>query len=362
MTPADLSRTVVRAVRHAVERRELPREAAVGRVLERVVVQPTRPGGVGDYATPVAFGLAKVLGGSPGPRDVAEVLARRLGREPGIRSVAVTGGGFLNFFLAPDAGLVDAVRGAGPRYGYGDALAGRRVPVPEGPEPRARMYGEAVAALVRAQGGEPEAGGPAPAPLRRGDRDAAERFGGGAVRWAVLDTPSGETPDFHPVLLRQHEDNPFFRVRYAHARARALLRNAADLGFGPAGIAPPAATAPPAAPAPAAAGGVGTAAGTAPPAAAGTAAPTPLDPALTRALAEYPLVLEAAAHHRAPDRLTRHLATLADALLDAQHDVLPRGDEKPSVAHRSRLALAEAAGTVLAGGLSLLGLDAPEFL
>ena len=39
--------------------------------------------------------------------------------------------------------------------------------------------------------------------------------------------------------------------------------------------------------------------------------------------------------------------------------VLPRGDEKPSAAHRARLALAEAAGTVLAGGLSLLGIDAP---
>ncbi|MFJ5551499.1 ArgS-related anticodon-binding protein NrtL [Streptomyces sp. NPDC093225] len=358
MTPADLSRTVVRAVRHAVERRELPREAAVGKVLERVVVQPTRPGGVGDYATPVAFGLAKALGGGPGPRDVAEVLARWLGREPGISSVAVTGGGFLNFFLAPDAGLVDAVRDAGPRYGYGDTLAGRRVPVPQGPEPRARMYGEAVAALVRAQGGEPEAGGPAPAPLRRGDRDAADRFGGGAVRWAVLDTPAGETPDFHAVLLRQHEDNPFFRVRYAHARARTLLRNAADLGFRPtdgfesdsdAGRAVAAVAGETAV--------TSTAADD-----AGTPAPTLPDPALTRALAEYPLVLEAAAHHRAPDRLTRHLVTLADALLDAQHDVLPRGDEKPSVAHRSRLALAEAAGTVLAGGLSLLGLDAPEFL
>ncbi|NEE44301.1 arginine--tRNA ligase, partial [Streptomyces sp. SID8455] len=41
---------------------------------------------------------------------------------------------------------------------------------------------------------------------------------------------------------------------------------------------------------------------------------------------------------------------------------LPSGDEKPSAAHRSRLALAEAAGTVLAGGLSLLGISAPAHL
>jgi arginyl-tRNA synthetase len=42
--------------------------------------------------------------------------------------------------------------------------------------------------------------------------------------------------------------------------------------------------------------------------------------------------------------------------------VLPLGEEKPSAAHRARLALAEAAGTVLAGGLSLLGIDAPHHL
>ena len=42
--------------------------------------------------------------------------------------------------------------------------------------------------------------------------------------------------------------------------------------------------------------------------------------------------------------------------------VLPRGAEKPSATHRARLALAEAAGAVLAGGLSLLGIDAPEHL
>ncbi|MFC6983599.1 DALR anticodon-binding domain-containing protein [Streptomyces cirratus] len=84
--------------------------------------------------------------------------------------------------------------------------------------------------------------------------------------------------------------------------------------------------------------------------------------ALLRALADYPLAREAAAHHRAPERLVRQLVRLADALLDFQYDVLPKGDEKPSAAHRARLALAEAAGTVLAGGLSLLGIAAPERL
>ncbi|WP_276206205.1 DALR anticodon-binding domain-containing protein, partial [Streptomyces ossamyceticus] len=83
---------------------------------------------------------------------------------------------------------------------------------------------------------------------------------------------------------------------------------------------------------------------------------------LLTAISEYPHVLLRAATHRTPDRLARHLVVTADALLTFQHTVLPRGEEKPSAAHRARLALAEAAGTVLAGGLSLLGIDAPEYL
>ena len=53
---------------------------------------------------------------------------------------------------------------------------------------------------------------------------------------------------------------------------------------------------------------------------------------------------------------------VADATLALLPATLPLGDEKPSAAHRARLALAEAAGAVLAGGLSLLGIDAPEHL
>ncbi|NEB77047.1 hypothetical protein G3I40_17735, partial [Streptomyces sp. SID14478] len=86
---------------------------------------------------------------------------------------------------------------------------------------------------------------------------------------------------------------------------------------------------------------------------------------LVTALADHPRILLAAARHRAPDRLARHLVDVADAFLgDARlhAGVLPRGEEKPSAAHRARLALAEATGTVLAGGLTLLGIDAPAFL
>ncbi|MFE2166538.1 ArgS-related anticodon-binding protein NrtL [Streptomyces sp. NPDC059447] len=326
MTPADLSRCVVRAVRRAVEDGELPAEAVVP---ERVVVERTRPGGVGDYATPVAFRIAKSVGRRPG--EVADVLARRLGGAPGIERADVTGAGFLNFTLVSGsaAGLVRDVRARGSRYGYADGAV-ETEPFRWAPTAglRQRAVHEATVRLVRSQGEGYDGPWPSVAPVAKRDGDVVVRYGADAVRWAVLTVPARETPEFSDVLLVQGEASEFFRVRYAHARSRALIGNASDLGFG------------------AEAGDVDDAGA----------------PALIRALADYPLVLEAAAHHRAPERLARHLVEVADALLDFQHCVLPKGDEKPSAAHRARLALAEAAGTVLAGGLALLGMDAPERL
>ncbi|MGW7450856.1 ArgS-related anticodon-binding protein NrtL [Streptomyces sp. NPDC054787] len=359
MIPADLSRCVVRAVRCAVEDGELPAE---GVVPQRVVVERTRPGGVGDYATPVAFQVAKSAGRPP--RDVADVLARRLRAEPGIEQVEVTGAGFLNFVLpAPCAAslvreaivwdiVIRDVRGGAAFLTAADHRAAAGLGL------RERVVGESVLRIVRAvhgthapsgapaasgagaAAGAPAASGagaragavdgqwdaPSPAaPLAPRDADVLARYGADAAAWAMLTAPARETPVFSDVLLVQGESSEFFRVRYAHARSHALARNAALLGF--------------------------------------VAAPGDVDaPELLRALADQSLVLEAAAHHRAPERLARHLVELADALLDFQHRVLPQGDEKPSAAHRARLALAEAAGTVLAGGLALLGIDAPTRL
>ncbi|WP_328788712.1 ArgS-related anticodon-binding protein NrtL [Streptomyces sp. NBC_00273] len=309
MTPADLSRCVVSAVRCAVEDGELG-----GAVPVRVVVERTRPGGVGEYATPVAFQIAK--GAGVRPAEVAEVLARRLGAVAGIERVEVTGAGFLNFSLS-SVSAAQLVRDLRP-------VAVVEVPYPPSGELREHLVRAAVARIEAAQGVRP---GPAVsvAPVARRDGDVLARYGADAVAWAVLTTPARETPEFCDALLVQGEGNELFRVRYAHARAHALVRNAEQLGFRP--------------------------------------EPGEVDaPDLLRVLADHPLVLEAAAHHRAPERLARHLVELADALLDFQYRVLPKGDEKPSAAHRARLALAEAAGTVLAGGLALLGIDAPTRL
>ncbi|MER7158164.1 DALR anticodon-binding domain-containing protein, partial [Streptomyces lydicus] len=86
--------------------------------------------------------------------------------------------------------------------------------------------------------------------------------------------------------------------------------------------------------------------------------------ALHTLLAGHPSVVEAAARLRAPDRLVRHLEATADAFFRWHDDCppLPVGEQKPLAVHRARLALAEATGTVLANGLRLLGISAPEHL
>lgn len=278
MTPAELSLTVLRAVRRAVEEDVLPAP-----VPERAAVERTRPGGSGDYASNVALRLAGPAGKPP--REVAELLRERLAGTPGIAAVEVTGPGFLSFTLDADAAATTV-----------------RELLEHG--------------VVR------DDGLPLPAP-RPADLD---RLGHDAARWgALLPAPDAE-------LLAQHERNPLFRVQYAYSRTRALRRNAADLGFSP----------------------------------AYESGSSVHAPELTRLLGAYPVELDAAVRIGAPERVARYLVALADALLrfdfhETRH-VLPLGDEKPSAAHRSRLAVAEAAGTVLAGGLSQLGISAPVHL
>ncbi|MFF8995028.1 ArgS-related anticodon-binding protein NrtL [Streptomyces sp. NPDC014983] len=423
MTPVELSRTVLQAVRRAVDEGEL---SVV--VPQRVVVTEPGAGGCGEYATNVALQLARAAGKPP--LEVAGILRSRLVGADGVEDVVVTGPGFLNFLLDrrvdPLQALVREIRERGERYGHGDALAGQVVALRVPYEVRAEVVADALVRIVATQGGratvehgEPAGLRPVPAP-----EDPAP-LGPDAARWALLHPAPHDRPRITADHLLQRESNPLFRVRYAHARVRSLSRNAARLGFtaepGPLGddtgpLAPagadtrllpsagadtrllpsagadtrllPSAGADisPLAPAPAHAGPPAPApADTAPlaPTRARTATAVPLPgdtprrpPAshiaevqahphphpLQTPLADYPRILTVAATHRAPDRLARHLVTVADAVLPFLTCVLPIGEEKPSAAHRARLALAEAAGTVLAGGLSLLGIDAPEHL
>ncbi|MFD4587908.1 ArgS-related anticodon-binding protein NrtL [Streptomyces sp. NPDC058434] len=386
MTPAELSRTVLGAVRRAVEEGVLRAP-----VPERIKVERPRPGGRGDYATNVALRLAGPSGRQP--REVAEVLMARITDTPGIARVEITGPGFLNFTLGGDSavGLLRVIREQGPEYGRGAGLAGIRFRFAPARELRARVITDTVVRLLTAQGAtaavEP-GGSERITALPVQDEAIFEHAGRDAALWALLRPAAHDQPLPVGALLVQKESNALFRVRYAYSRSRALLRAADRLGIPvsyegdalydgrvscngdissdcdvPYGSdvscdddvpAPHDAYGDPLAASPA-----GGPAVTHPPLPArAAAAPS----ALLAALGDHPAALESAARLRAPDRVARHLEAVADALLGFQHTVLPVGDEKPSATHRSRLALAEAAGTVLAGGLALLGISAPEHL
>lgn len=134
-------------------------------------------------------------------------------------------------------------------------------------------------------------------------------------------------------ITKQASDNPVFYVQYAHARLASILRNAADLGLAPAG----------------------------PEFDPGLLAHE-LEGELLRALAEFPRVVAAAAQLREPHRVARYLEDTASAFHKFYDScrVLPQGDEEPAALHGARLLLVDATRTVLANGLGLLGVSAPD--
>ncbi|QTZ94109.1 ArgS-related anticodon-binding protein NrtL [Streptomyces auratus] len=372
MTPAELSRTVLRSVRGAVEEQELSVS-----VPARIVVRPSPRPGCGDYASNVALQLAKPAGRPA--REVAEILRKRLAGSPGIARVEIAGPGFLNFTLGDEAqiALVRDVLAQGDRYGDRSAPrthGGRSARTAEagsvdgsapadgalaGSDAREVVVAEALARIEAAAGAPARSCAP-PVPHPPDLVALLARLGSDEARWVLL-RPAAHDPVRVPERPVQRESNPRFRVQYAHARARALLRNAGELGFSgePGDVGLPVAEGASGVPYEAARRfGSGEPAGT-------QAAPAgrTLQGLLTL-LATYPSAVEAAARLRAPDRVVRHLEATADAFFRWHDDFppLPVGEQKPLAVHRARLALAEAAGTVLANGLRLLGISAPEYL
>ncbi|HEV7875289.1 MAG TPA: arginine--tRNA ligase [Nocardioides sp.] len=165
--------------------------------------------------------------------------------------------------------------------------------------------------------------------------DLVEAIGVDAARYALARYSSDSTIDLDLDLwAKASNDNPVFYVQYAHARVASILRNGTDLGLAP-------------------------------------ATADEFDPSLLshekegellRALAEFPRVVTAAAQLREPHRVARYLEDTA-ASYHRFYDncrVLPMGDEEPGDLHRARLLLVAATRTVLANGLALLGVSAPE--
>ncbi|WP_261955701.1 ArgS-related anticodon-binding protein NrtL [Streptomyces nigrescens] len=346
MTPAELSRTVLRSVRGAVEDQELSVP-----VPARIVVRPPKRPGSGDYASSVALQLAGPAGRPA--REVAEILRKRLAGSPGIDRVEIAGPGFLNFTLG-DGALVDLVRqilrqgasfGARPPAMSPSGAVDHSVGVRPDARPRGARETVVAEALARIDATVGSAGGQAPGRDGSDELDGlVARLGSDEARWALL-RPAAHDPVRVPERPVQREGNPRFLVQYAYARVRALVRNADDLGF---------------------ASRPGQVLGNEPGAGPETqpAAVRDLLRDLHSLLATYPSAIEVAARLRAPDRVVRHLEATAEAFF-RWHDVcppLPVGEQKPLAVHRARLALAEAAGTVLANGLRLLGISAPEHL
>ena len=163
--------------------------------------------------------------------------------------------------------------------------------------------------------------------------DLIEALGVDAARYALIRFSVDTTLDLDlDVWTRQTSDNPVYYVQYAHARLASLARNAADLGIER---------------------GDGYDAGL---------LDTERESELIALLAAWPQVLSAAAELREPHRVARYLEDLASGyhkFYDAVR-VLPMGDEAPTAATIARLWLCAAAQQVLANGLAVLGVSAPE--
>jgi arginyl-tRNA synthetase len=161
-----------------------------------------------------------------------------------------------------------------------------------------------------------------------------EAVGADAARYSLArsSTDSMLTLDIEEIT-KNSSDNPVFYVQYAHARICSLLKNAEDKKV---------------------------------------SRGDDFDPSLLsherernllKTLGDFPAVVATAAELREPHRIAVYLeervATDYHRFYDACQ-VLPKGDEPVSEFAQPRLWLVEATRTVLANGLDMLGVSAPE--
>jgi arginyl-tRNA synthetase len=168
-------------------------------------------------------------------------------------------------------------------------------------------------------------------------KDLIDWLGKDAVRYSLARFPADSPLTLDPELLKKHSnENPVFYVQYAHARSRGAARNAVDAGVERR--------------------------------VDGTDSfdASLLDHAteneLLSYLGSYPSIVAKAAELREPHRVARHLETIAGAYhrwYDACR-IAPMGDEAVTDVNRTRLWLNDATSQVLANGLDLLGVSAPE--
>lgn len=162
--------------------------------------------------------------------------------------------------------------------------------------------------------------------------DLVEAAGVDAARYSLVRSAMDTPLEIDLALISAHtNDNPVYYVQYAHARICSVARNAQEHGverrdFDPALL------------------------------------NTQADKDLLATLARYPEVVAQAAELREPHRIARYIEEVAGAYHAwyGKSRVTPRASDPVTATHRARLWLNDAAGQVLANGLQLLGVAAPQ--
>ena len=177
-------------------------------------------------------------------------------------------------------------------------------------------------------------------------REVVDEVGRDAVRFMMLYRKNDAVLDFDLAkVIEQSRDNPVFYVQYGHARAQSVFRNAASVV--------------PALPAEPTARAAFLARGDL------ARLDDAAELALMRKVALYPRLVEAAALAHEPHRIAFYLYELASEF----HAQWTRGNDAPHLRFIiqddpeltvARLALVQGVATVLASGLSVLGVGAPD--
>ena len=174
-------------------------------------------------------------------------------------------------------------------------------------------------------------------------REVVDEVGRDAVRFMMLFRKNDAVLDFDLVkVLEQSRDNPVFYVQYGHARAQSVFRNARtafpDIPEDIAKLAESSALA---------------------------RLSDPAELALMRQIALYPRILSGAASTHEPHRIAFYLFDLASEF----HALWTQGNASPHLRFiiqndrqltEARLVLVQGIAAVLASGLALLGVEAPN--
>lgn len=161
-------------------------------------------------------------------------------------------------------------------------------------------------------------------------REVLDEVGPDAARFFFLTKRADSHLDFDMDLAKkQSRDNPVYYVQYAHARVSSIFRIAAERGIATDLTDPDL-----------------------------TALTLPEEQRLIKHLADYPDVLTEAAESLEPHRLTFYLMDLAELFHAYYHD--NRVLLEDPVVKKARLYLVEAVRLVVANGLQILGVAAPD--